>query len=105
MMGDRRQRFSRKTQEAALLRQQNLCASCGIALFDSNETGEPAQEFLAGAHAHHIKHVKFGGTNHLDNCVVLCQPCHYSVHEGGNYRRGTVVGTLEDYPHYKGAIA
>ena len=101
-MGDRRQRFSRKTLELVLLRQQNLCASCGWALFVFDETGEEPREFLAGHHAHHIKHVKFGGTNHIDNCVVLCQACHYSVHEGGNYRRGTVIGTPEDFPYYHG---
>jgi 5-methylcytosine-specific restriction endonuclease McrA len=103
MMVDRRQRFSRKTQELALLRQQNLCASCGLPLFVFDETDEKPRASLAGHHAHHIKHVKFGGTNHIDNCVVLCQSCHYSVHEGGNYRRGTVIGTPDDFPHYRGA--
>lgn len=103
-MADRRQRFSRKTQEGALLRQQNLCASCGTPIVSLGDAGRAQHQFSEGAQAHHIKHVKFGGTNHVDNCVIICDSCHYSVHEGGDYRRGTVVGTPEDFPHYHGSI-
>jgi hypothetical protein len=46
--------------------------------------------------------VQFGGSAELDNCVIICQACHYAVHEGGNYRFGTVVGTAADYPHFRG---
>jgi len=49
-----------------------------------------------------MRHVKFGGTDSLDNCVILCQSCHYSVHEGGNYRFGIVEGSQSDYPHFYG---
>ena len=56
------------------------------------------------AEAHHMRHVKHGGTNDLDNCVIICKSCHYSVHEGGNYRNKAdyLVSFPEDYPHYDG---
>jgi len=104
-MGGRRQEFSRETQELALRRQGGLCASCGTPISAIGNAGQAAHKFGEGAQAHHIKHAKFGGTNHVDNCVALCQSCHYSVHEGGNYRFGTVVGTPEDFPHYCGATS
>src|SRR2546422_2669898 len=31
----------------------------------------------------HIQHVKVGGSDSVDNCVIICQSCHYSAHEGG----------------------
>ena len=34
---------------------------------------------------------------------MLCWSCHYSVHEGGNYRHGTVIGEPDDFPHFNGA--
>jgi len=104
-MGNRQQGFTRKTQESALLRQQNLCASCGTPILQIGDAGQAEHKFGESAQAHHIKHTKFGGTSQLDNCVVICQSCHYSVHEGGNYRFGTVVGTANDFPYYLGAGA
>ena len=98
----RPQEFTRRTQELALLRQKHLCASCGTPIAEIGEAGRASHKFAEGAQAHHIKHAKFGGTNHLDNCVVICWSCHYSVHEGGNYRFGTVEGTVENFPHYRG---
>jgi hypothetical protein len=103
-MAGRPQEFTRETQRLALLRQQHRCASCGTPIADIGEAGRARHKFLEGAHAHHVKPVKFGGTNHVNNCVVICQSCHYSVHEGGNYRFGTVVGTPDDFPLYHGPI-
>lgn len=97
-------RFSRKTQELALLRQENLCGSCGTEIFGLGEAGRARHRFGESVHAHHIKHAKLGGTNDADNCVMLCWSCHYSVHEGGNYQRGTAVGTPDDFPHFRGVI-
>ena len=102
-MGSRPQEFSRKTQKLALLRQQHLCASCATPIAEIGERGRNQHRFGEGAQAHHLKHVKLGGTNHVDNCVVICWSCHYSVHEGGSYRLGTVVGKPEDFQHYFGA--
>jgi len=97
--------FSRQTQEAALRRQANLCASCGTTIVAIGRAGRDHHRFFEGAQAHHVRHVKFGGTNDVDNCVVICDSCHYSVHEGGNYRFGTVNGTPPDFPYYHGSIA
>jgi 5-methylcytosine-specific restriction endonuclease McrA len=102
LMVKSQQEFTRRTQEQALLRQKHLCASCGTPIAEIGEAGRASHRFGESAQAHHIKHAKFGGTNHLDNCVVICWSCHYSVHEGGNYRFGTVVGTVDDFPHYHG---
>jgi hypothetical protein len=49
-----------------------------------------------------VRHVKVGGTASLDNCVILCEACHYCAHEGGNYRFGTVIGEKRDYPYFHG---
>jgi 5-methylcytosine-specific restriction endonuclease McrA len=102
-MGNRPQEFTGKTQELALLRQQNLCASCGTPIAAIGTAGRSKHKFGESAEAHHVKHAKFGGTNAVDNCVVICQACHYNVHEGGNYRFGTVVGTPSDFPYYQGS--
>lgn len=94
--------FSRATQQRALERQRSRCASCGETISALGAAGRAAHRFGEGAQAHHVVHVKHGGTNATENCVILCDSCHYSVHEGGNYRFGTVDGTSEDYPHYNG---
>ena len=102
-MGNRQQEFSRQTQELAWLRQGKLCASCGTPIHALGVSGQSQHRFGETVQAHHIRHAKRGGTNHIDNCVVLCQSCHYSVHEGGNYRFGWVEGTPDDFPHYQGS--
>ena len=94
--------FAIGTQQQALARQDYRCASCGTAIFGLGQTGRSSHLFGEGSQAHHIRHIKFGGTASLDNCVILCQSCHYSSHEGGNYRFGTVVGRPEDFPRYNG---
>lgn len=64
--------------------------------------GRTEHRFGEGAHAHHVQHIKFGGSDTVENCVVICQSCHYSAHEGGNYHSGTVVGREGDFPHFRG---
>ena len=97
-----REEFTRGIQELALTRQDHLCASCGTPIWTIGEAGRAQHQFGEGARAHHVRHAKFGGAGTLDNCVVICQSCHYSVHEGGNYRFGTVVGEPSDFPYYYG---
>ena len=94
--------FSRPTQQMALARQKHRCASCGTRITALGEAGRAAHRFGEGAQAHHVRHVKLGGTDAAHNCVILCGSCHYSAHEGGNYRFGTVVGRQSDYPHFNG---
>ncbi len=93
-------RFSDSTKKLALQRQQFLCASCAEQIYGQDRL---QNQFGEQIHAHHIRHVKFGGTGHLDNCVIICQACHYLAHEGGNYRNGTVIGTREDFPYFNGS--
>jgi len=94
--------FARATQGLALARQNNRCASCGVHISRLGEAGRADHIFGEGAQAHHIRHIKFGGLDSLDNCVVLCHSCHYSVHEGGNYRHGTVIGLKSDFQYFNG---
>lgn len=98
----RMRRFSHAAQKQALERQHNMCACCGEPIAALGEKGREAHRFGEAAHAHHVVHVKHGGTNAAENCVILCDSCHYCVHEGGNYRFGTMDGSAADYPHYSG---
>ncbi len=87
----------------ALLRQKNLCALCGKRIWSLGDAGRALHDYGEGARAHHMRNIKAGGTDALSNCVIICQSCHYTVHEGGNYRFGTVVvSTPADYPHFYG---
>jgi 5-methylcytosine-specific restriction endonuclease McrA len=104
-MGSRQNEFSRFTQEAALERQQHLCASCGTKIDQLGLAGAATHEYGESAQAHHMRPIRAGGTSHVSNCIVLCQACHYSAHEGGNYRHGTVIGAERDYPYYRGAAS
>jgi len=99
---NRTQDFSSPTKRLALARQKNRCGSCGTLIFALGKAGQAKHEAGEISHAHHVKHVKFGGTDRVENCVILCQSCHYSAHEGGNYRYGTVVGRSNDFPHFNG---
>jgi len=101
IMGNRAEEFPRAMQQQALERQGFVCASCGETIRALGEPGRPDNRFGEIGHAHHIKHAKFGGRAIVENCVIICQSCHYSAHEGGNYRWGTVVGKTEDFPFFK----
>ncbi|MCC6350783.1 MAG: HNH endonuclease [Candidatus Eisenbacteria bacterium] len=94
--------FSRGTMESALARQANQCASCGTPITWLGEDGRLDHRFGESGQAHHLTPVRLGGTNSERNCVILCQACHYSAHEGGNYAHGTVLGHDTDFPHYAG---
>lgn len=94
--------FSRSSCRLALARQQFRCASCGTEISCLDGAGRAEHRYGEGARAHHIRHIKFGGSDSVDNCVILCESCHYCAHESGNYRFGTVVGQEDDYPHFRG---
>jgi len=98
----RRRRFSKKTQEVALIRQNHRCGSCGVKITKLGRAGAPQHKFGEVAHAHHIVHAKYGGRGTVENCVILCSSCHYSAHEGGDYRFGSVQGTPKDFPYFEG---
>ena len=97
-----RQEFTTATQLFALHRQKFCCALCRTFITQLGEMGRSQHKYGEIAHAHHVLHAKYGGTNAVDNCVILCQSCHYSIHEGGNYRYGTVIGRREDFPYFNG---
>ena len=94
--------FLLSTKQLALTRQKNKCASCGTPIVALGNAGRTEHRFGEGAQAHHIRHVKFDGSASVDNCVILCQSCHYSAHEGGNFRFGQVGGSGKDYPYLRG---
>lgn len=94
--------FSTATMKAALRRQHQRCGSCGTRMTEIGLAGRDTHRHGEGAEAHHIRHVKAGGRGDLANCVILCKACHYSVHEGGNFRRGTVQGSPSDFRYYWG---
>jgi 5-methylcytosine-specific restriction endonuclease McrA len=94
--------FLRPTQDRALSRQRYRCASCGTHISQLGDAGSAKHKYGEGAQAHHMLHVKVGGLGTVENCVILCWSCHYSAHEGGNYRHGKVTGQESDYPYYRG---
>lgn len=94
--------FSLATKQAALARQKNRCASCGTHFHELGDASKEQHEYGEGVKAHHIQHVKSGGSNTVDNCAIICDSCHYCVHEGGNFRFGTVGGQQDDFPHFNG---
>jgi len=94
--------FPTKTKRAALARQQNQCGACGVKISKLGNAGRQDHQFGEGADAHHVRPVKSGGTDALDNCVILCSSCHYSAHEGGNYVHGTVIGEVGDFEFFYG---
>ena len=76
--------FSVDVKNKAFFRQWNLCAHCGKSLTNVFD------------HAHHVLPNQAGARGNpndswiksVDNCVILCESCHFRVHENGRYRTG-----------------
>lgn len=85
-----RQEFTRLTQDFALGRQAALCGMCGT---DFRRDGIP--------NFHHVLPCNCGGSNNLDNCVVLCKECHYAAHNYGNYRQPLEL-LRKEFPFFNG---
>lgn len=89
--------FPSQTKFEARLRQKGQCACCGDPLDDVME------------HAHHVipnqsgsaKNPKHAWLRSVDNCVVLCEECHWRVHHNGRYQKGAVAPP-EYYEHSHG---
>ena len=94
--------FSQMTKIMALKRQKNKCGSCGTRIHGIYKIDAAHHKFGEHAEAHHIRHVQQGGTNAVFNCIIICKACHYSVHEGGNYRSKDILATQADFPHFNG---
>lgn len=99
-----REEFTQKTKQEALMRQKFKCASCGASIVSLKQIGKKHHEYGEGAHAHHMKHCQHGGKNMLSNCVILCESCHYSVHEGGRYRNRAkyLIAKASDFSYFNG---
>ncbi len=99
-----RQEFSTSTKQQALLRQKFKCGSCGEKITTLSQIGKQSHKQGEGAHGHHMRHDQQGGTNLLNNCVILCESCHYTVHNGGNYQNNQkfLIGKATDFPHFTG---
>jgi len=85
-----RKEFSTITENFALGRQSALCGMCGL---DFRKDGIP--------NFHHILRCADGGDNTLDNCVVLCEDCHYVAHNYGNYRQPIQL-LMSEFPYFNG---
>jgi 5-methylcytosine-specific restriction endonuclease McrA len=95
--------FSPGTKMQALERQQHRCASCGTKINNLGNVARSTHKYGESTHAHHLKHVQQGGGSSVGNCVILCESCHYSVHEGGQYRSRDIIATPTDFPYFWGS--
>src|SRR5262245_37936725 len=92
--------FSDDVRNQAFFRQFNCSAHYGETLLYLSD------------HAHHVVPNQLGQagdtTHHwireIDNCVILCEPCHERVHENGKYRFGAVASP-DDFPYSHGPQA
>lgn len=54
---------------------------------------------LGGAEIHHITPIIEGGTNELENLVVLCSPCHLLIHKARRmWQRILETGVIAEEP-------
>jgi len=81
--------FRDSIKNKARFRQWAMCGLCGEGLNFSEE------------HAHHIIPRAAGGKDTVDNCIVLCDACHYIAHKHGDYR-SLVVAPRSYYPYIYG---
>lgn len=103
MSRDPEKEFTGQIKMQALSRQEFLCGSCEdlIVPFSCRKLASVA--WGESAHAHHRKPIKMGGGGNVENCVILCESCHYNAHEGGNYAHGKEWGRISDFPHFYGS--
>jgi hypothetical protein len=107
--------FPARVQKDALARQRFLCASCGTPIATIGEAGQTDHRFGERAEGHHVIPHTMGGPVTVENCVVVCRACHYSVHHGGRWRDISIYKDVfklpmpkkiakiaKLYPHYRG---
>src|SRR4051812_25544791 len=92
------QPFPSIVQKAALQRQRSKCGSCGTAISAIGTAGAGAHKFGESAEGHHVIPHQLGGPLTVDNCVVLCKACHYSVHRGGHYAYTQQYDSVKSLP-------
>ena len=82
--------FTKHTKRLAWERQGWLCADCGVSFIED-----------LNFYGHHIKRKADGGKNTYENCVILCEDCHYAVHNYGKYRQPIQLD-ISEYKYYYG---
>jgi hypothetical protein len=78
------------------------------------KAGASSHPFREGVEAHHVIPHQLGGPVSLENCIVLCRSCHYSVHRGGHWKYTQQYDSVQSlpmtlkitniarlYPHYR----
>lgn len=105
--------FPSSVQNEALKRQRGKCGSCGSPISGLGKAGAPSHRFGEGAEGHHVIPHQLNGPLTLENCIVLCKSCHYSVHSGGHWKftrqydfvknlpmAQKIMAIAKLYPHY-----
>lgn len=64
-----------RQRKKALERDKKTCQDCGMTNL------EHIKKFNQSLHAHHIVPRIDGGSNYVDNLVILCQECHIKRHK------------------------
>jgi hypothetical protein len=78
--------FSNLTKSQARLRQRGKCARCGEPLVETEEA------------AHYLLRESSGGPDKEENCIILCQNCHSTVHGNANFH-GSYITTVGHFPY------
>jgi hypothetical protein len=78
--------FSKAVKDAAFFRQNGRCALCRRSLQNQDEYGHHVIPDQSGDPSN--QEDQFLGT--ADNCVMICEACHWIVHEGGRWAIGAV---------------
>lgn len=100
---DSEKEFSPQVKLRVLARQEFLCASCASLIVPFTARKLVNVAWGESAHAHHRNPMKSGCGGNAENCVILCESCHYySAHEGGNYKSGKVWGRIRVFPFFYG---
>ena len=69
----------RYLQEAVYSRDDGRCRACG-------------RDAWALSDVHHIRYRSAGGADTMQNCILLCRPCHNDEHE----HLVRITGTADD---------
>lgn len=75
-MAGREREFSDRTKEAAIKRQDGVCAFCGVPIRTKWSWGPYEGQ------AHHFRPILHDGDDTLENCVYLCRDHHWYLGHG-----------------------
>jgi hypothetical protein len=89
--------FTETVANEARLRQNGKCACCGMSLDDVMENAHHVIPNQSGE----AKNPDHAWLMKVENCVILCEDCHYRVHQDGRYQNGAIAGP-DYYPYSHG---